>query len=79
MKTTKAKRRLSGPEVDDRYGVSAQTRWRWRKRTDLRFPLPFYIGRRPYWLEEDLEKFEQERLGQPNPFRPEPNKATPGA
>ena len=45
---------------------------------DLHFPLPIYIGRRPYWLEEDLEAFERGLLGQPNPFKRDPETGNAG-
>jgi predicted DNA-binding transcriptional regulator AlpA len=52
---------LSGPRVDARYGISAMTRWRWRRDPRLNFPAPLDINGRKLWRVSDLEAWERSR------------------
>jgi predicted DNA-binding transcriptional regulator AlpA len=52
---------LSGPIVDERYGISAMTRWRWQRNPKLRFPKPIAINGRKYWSLKALEEWERTR------------------
>ncbi|TBY41615.1 helix-turn-helix transcriptional regulator [Rhizobium leguminosarum] len=49
-------------EVCDRYGISRQTLWKW-KRADDTFPEPVIIRKRQYFSEYDLAKWEATRGG----------------
>lgn len=52
---------LSGPAVRKRYGVSAQSLYRWMKDADLAFPRPMLIKNRLYFSEADLVAWEGRR------------------
>ena len=57
---TASRRYLSGPQVDRRYGISAMTRYRWRKNPALEFPPPdLEINDRPYWGEDTLDGWDE--------------------
>lgn len=49
---------VSGPKVQDRYGISHVTLWRWEKTGHQGFPKSFKIGRLNYWKLSDLEAWE---------------------
>jgi predicted DNA-binding transcriptional regulator AlpA len=58
-----AKRFLTGPQVDERYGIVPATRWRWEHDPELGFPPPLKLqphkgGRKRYALDE-LEAWER--------------------
>ena len=52
---------LSGPRVDERYGISPMTRWRWQRNPSLNFPRPVEINRRKFWKRAELEAWERTR------------------
>lgn len=58
---TSENRFLTGPQVQQRYGISEMTMWRWENNEDLKFPKPMVVGRRKYFREEDLTAWERER------------------
>ena len=51
-------RYLTGPQVDERYGRSEQTRWRWSKDPYLGFPKPLKIKGRNFYRLHELKEFE---------------------
>ena len=55
------KRLLPDPKVRERYGVSAQTIWRWDHKPELGFPRPIRINGRKYRDEAELDKFDARR------------------
>ena len=55
---------LSGPEVDKRYGRSAQTRWRWCRDPALGFPKPIRIKNRLFFRLRDLVEWERRMASQ---------------
>jgi predicted DNA-binding transcriptional regulator AlpA len=52
---------LPGPRVDQRYGISAMTRWRWERNAALAFPKPLRINGRCYWRVDELAAWERGR------------------
>ena len=50
---------LTGPRVQERYGVSQMTIWRWERDQKLGFPQPTRIARHKYWKLTDLEAWER--------------------
>ncbi len=52
---------LPGPRVDERYGISPMTRWRWERNAALNFPKPLKINGRCYWRIQELAGWERER------------------
>lgn len=48
-------------KVMQRYSCSDRTIDRWVMDPDLGFPKPFYIKRRRYWRESDLDRFDAAR------------------
>jgi hypothetical protein len=52
---------LSGPKVDERYGTSPMTRWRWERSATLGFPKPLIINRRKFWSLRALKQWERSR------------------
>jgi predicted DNA-binding transcriptional regulator AlpA len=59
---TRKDRFLSGPGVDERYDISAMTRWRWQHNPSIKFPKPIEINRRKLWRLSDLEEWERSRV-----------------
>jgi predicted DNA-binding transcriptional regulator AlpA len=59
------KRYLTGPQVDQRYGITPMTRWRWEHDPDLGFPKALKLnphkGGRKLYAEDDLEAWERKR------------------
>jgi len=55
---------ISGPEVQERYGISAMTLHRWRKDQHMDFPNPMKIKTRNFFRLSDLEKWERSRIKQ---------------
>ena len=53
---------LTGPQVRERYGISAMTLWRWQRDPRLCFPGPIEIHGRKRWRESDLANWEGERI-----------------
>lgn len=58
---TSENRFLTGPQVQQRYGISEMTMWRWEKNRDLSFPKPMRVGRRKFYREDELTAWERER------------------
>jgi predicted DNA-binding transcriptional regulator AlpA len=52
---------LTGPQVNERYSISAMTRWRWEKNPQLAFPAPLKINNRSYWQLASLQLWERNR------------------
>jgi len=59
--TTPAKRYIPGPKVDERYGITPMTRWRWSRNDELAFPKPIRINGRSFYAEDELEAWERQR------------------
>jgi predicted DNA-binding transcriptional regulator AlpA len=55
------KRYLTGPKVDERYGITSMTRWRWMHNETLGFPKPIVVNRRQLFELEQLEAWERKR------------------
>jgi predicted site-specific integrase-resolvase len=53
-------RQLPARALCERYSVSDRTLARWLEAGIL--PQPIYINHRRYWLEEELERCERERI-----------------
>jgi hypothetical protein len=53
------KKYLTGPQVDRRYNVTSQSRWRWSKDPTLNFPTPLKIKGRTFYSISELEEFER--------------------
>jgi predicted DNA-binding transcriptional regulator AlpA len=54
---------LTGPQVQERYGISDMSLWRWLKDAALNFPQPtMWIRDRRFWLESDLIAWERSRI-----------------
>lgn len=51
-------RYLTGPDVRERYGVTAQTLIKWSRDETLGFPKPLTIRRRNFWHPEELDAFD---------------------
>jgi hypothetical protein len=55
-----SKKLLPGPRVDERYGICARTRGRWKNNPKLNFPKPAaIINGREYYDEDELVVFER--------------------
>jgi predicted DNA-binding transcriptional regulator AlpA len=52
---------LTGPQVNERYNISAMTRWRWERNPQLAFPAPMKINNRSYWKRSALDLWERDR------------------
>lgn len=65
--TTDSEMFLSGPKVAARYGVTAQTLWRWSCNEALAFPRPLIVNRRRLFKIADLEAWEATRK-RPDPM-----------
>lgn len=52
----------AGPQVQDRYGISHVTLWRWANDPALGFPKPLKVNRLNYWRTADLEAWEASRM-----------------
>jgi len=53
---------LTGPQVQQRYGISEMTMWRWEQNPELNFPKPMRVGRRKFYREDELTTWERERV-----------------
>jgi predicted DNA-binding transcriptional regulator AlpA len=53
---------LTGVEVNERYGISPMTRYRWERDPDLAFPECMKIKRRSFWSLADLQIWESKRV-----------------
>jgi len=51
-----------GRGVQNRYGISHVTLWRWVNDPALGFPKPLKINRLNYWRTADLEAWEASRM-----------------
>lgn len=63
--TAKNEKRLSIPDICDRYGITRKTLWNWMN-SDKSFPEPVIINKRRYYSEYDLAKWEAAKGG-PDP------------
>jgi len=59
---------LTGPQVNERFGISSMTRWRWAHSARLAFPVPIKINGRSYFKRSELDLWESNQ-------RPKPVKA----
>jgi predicted DNA-binding transcriptional regulator AlpA len=59
LPTGRSNKKLPTRAVMTRYDVSDRTIDRWTADETLGFPKPFYIRRRRYWREEDLDLFDK--------------------
>ncbi len=57
MSRQPSKKLMPGPDVEERYGVTAKTIWVWQN-GNIGFPLPVKIGARNYWRESELDAFD---------------------
>jgi predicted DNA-binding transcriptional regulator AlpA len=55
----KEKRLLPDAKVQERYGISSMTLWRWDRDPNLNFPKPTNIRGRKYRVEEELNAFDE--------------------
>ena len=55
------KRYIPGPKVDQRYGITPMTRWRWSQNEQLGVPKPIKINGRSFYDEDLLEAWERQR------------------
>ena len=54
---------LTGPQVCERYSISAMSLWRWLQDPDLNFPKPtMRVRERRYWSLDDLFVWEKSCL-----------------
>jgi hypothetical protein len=61
-------RKLTLAQVAERYGgVNVRTVVRWAKDEKLNFPQPMLIGKRPFWDEDILTRWDRDRA---RPRRP---------
>jgi predicted DNA-binding transcriptional regulator AlpA len=58
------KRYLPGPKVDERYGITSMTRWRWMHNEALGFPKPLIVNRRQLFDLDQLEAWERKRAAE---------------
>ena len=49
---------LPGPAVQERFGVTSMSIYRWRKNPNLGFPAPLSINGRNYWRAADLAAWQ---------------------
>ena len=60
MSDIQQRKLLPGPIVDERYGICARTRARWKKDPKLNFPQPAVVIKgREYYDEDHLIVFER--------------------
>jgi predicted DNA-binding transcriptional regulator AlpA len=52
---------LPGRKVEERFGISSMTRWRWERDPALDFPKPIVINGRKFWSLRGLELWERSR------------------
>jgi predicted DNA-binding transcriptional regulator AlpA len=52
---------LTGVQVNQRYSISAMTRYRWERDQNLGFPAPMKVNRRSFWPLSELLRWEQSR------------------
>lgn len=57
-------------------GVSSMTIWRWLKDDRMGFPKPVYVGRRRYWVEQEVIDWLNNRDEAPPEFPP-PHQSLP--
>jgi predicted DNA-binding transcriptional regulator AlpA len=57
----RGKRYIPGPKVDERYGITPMTRWRWSRKPELEFPQPIRINGRTFYAEDELQAWERSR------------------
>ncbi len=55
---TDTDRFLTGPQVQDRYGKTSVTLWRWINNDEMGFPKPMKVNRLNYWRLSDLIAWE---------------------
>ena len=56
--TFPTKRRLTAPQVMERYGISEMSLWRWLRDPSTGFPRPIIICSRRYFDENELDAFD---------------------
>jgi hypothetical protein len=64
MSDIQQRKLLPGPIVDERYGICARTRARWKRDPKLNFPQPAVVIKgREYYDEDALLVFERANVG----------------
>lgn len=53
---------LSGPQVQERYGVTKMTLWRWCENPSMGFPQPLRINGRKYFDVTELDAWDRSRI-----------------
>jgi predicted DNA-binding transcriptional regulator AlpA len=54
---------VTGPQLRQRFSISAMGLHRWVNDKRLQFPLPVKIRRRLFWRLGDIEAFEKQMIG----------------
>ncbi len=61
-----AKQYITSRKIQDRFGISAMTLWRWERDKKLGFPTSTNINRRKYYDLAEIEVWERARAATSN-------------
>ncbi|SOE18584.1 AlpA family transcriptional regulator [Hoeflea halophila] len=53
---------LTGPQVQQRFGISEMSLWRWANDDSLQFPKPMKIRGRKFYRLDEIERWEREQM-----------------